>query len=115
MNTGESWEPVTRHPYESTQMFGRRRKEQVRRQYAAGVGDRALAAIHGVTLAYVRDAVGIKSPKYEWTPTEDILKGPFPSYEEAMAEAPLISANPRRMSTDQAIARAIQFYRWHMS
>ena len=104
--------PVVREPGESTQYFGRRRKHQIQEWYAADVTIDEIMRSLGVTRTYVQDVLDIRSDYYAWHPPLHILNGPFPTREKALREEPLISADPRRMKTDQAIARATQFWRW---
>lgn len=103
--------PVTRLDGETMQMFGRRRKTQVARWYRAGVEPRTIARIHGVSIGYVQETVGIPTPGYEWVPPVEVLND-VPTFEEAWREDPLVPEDPRRMTTEQAQARAVQMYRW---
>lgn len=66
-----------------------------------------------VTMTYVKQVLDLRTDYYAWHPPASVLQGPFPTREEALREEPLISAEPRRMSTEQAIARAVQFWRWY--
>lgn len=96
---------------ETSQMWGKRRKSQVLRWYEAGVEPRVIATIHGVPITYVNNTVGIRSPGYEWVPPKEVFDN-FPTFAEAWKEEPLVPEEPGRMTTEQAIARAIQMYRW---
>ncbi len=107
--------PVQQQPHESRVSWGKRRKAQTRAWYAEGVSIEDIAALHEVKVAYVRDAVGLKGPGYRWEPPADVLTGPFPSADEARAESPLISSDPRRLTLEQSIQRAVQMYRWTMA
>ena len=107
--------PVMREQGESMVMWGRRRKTQIRRWYRDGIAPSVIASIHGVTQKYVNDTLGLRSQGYQWVAPQEILDGPFPSLEQAMAEVPLMTDDPARMTTEQAIQRAVQMYRWHMA
>lgn len=104
--------PVRQKQGETPQMWGRRRKAQVLRWYAAGIDPRTIAQVHGVPITYVNNIVGIRSPGYEWVPSDAVLYDNIPTYEEAWREEPLVPEEPGRMTTEQAIGRAVQFYRW---
>lgn len=104
--------PVTREQGETPHMWGKRRKAQVMRWYTAGVEPRTIATLHRVPITYVNEVVGIRSPGYEWVAPDEIVNGPFPTFEEAWREEPLVPEEPGRLTTEQAIARAVQMYRW---
>src|SRR5215217_5140197 len=99
MATTPNEPPVMRKQGESLQMFGRRRKAQIRRWHADdGIDPLTIATLHGVGPSYVNDAVGIRSPGYEWVPPREVVEGPFPTFEEAWREEPLIPEEPGRMT-----------------
>jgi len=108
-------EAVTRLPNETMQMFGTRRRAQINRWEDSGVPLDEIARRQRVSMAYVREAVGIFTPRYYWRPPPDVLAGPFPTKEEARAEEPLIAERPRLMSPEQSILRAIQMWRWYQA
>jgi hypothetical protein len=107
--------PVTREQGESVVMWGKRRKTQIRRWYRDGIDPAVIASIHGTTKRYVNDTLGIRSPGYQWVAPQSVLDGPFPSLEEAKNEVALTTDEPGRLTTEQAIQRAVQMYRWHMA
>lgn len=110
-----SLSPVQRREGESRQWYGKRRKAQIREWYHSGHSIELIAQVHGVTPGYVREAVGIASPSFRWEPPREVLEGPFPSLDEARADVPLVVSDRHRMSTEQAIQRAVQMYRWMMA